>query len=499
MGGDHFSKFRALLDRASDGIEVVDPETARILDVNSSACKAHGYSREEFLRLRVFDLNPSVSATFWEEACEKLRHGERLVHEGRHRRKDGSELDVEVSATWVDDEHQYILAVVRDISARTEAERALAESQEQLRQAQKMEAVGRLAGGIAHDFNNLLTVIDGNVEALLASTSEQDPSFELLRDIAEAAKRGSSLTRQLLAFSRKQVLLPRVVDLDGLLRDLFGLLQRVIGEHIETSFVPSDVETRVKIDPGQLEQAIVNLVVNARDAMPKGGRLTIATGRSVCADFGACAVVRVVDTGTGMDAATKSRIFEPFFTTKEQGHGTGLGLAMVYGFVKQSGGRIDVQSSLGEGTAFSIHLPLADEPACAPASARGPAKPDRRGHETLLFVEDEAAVRRLARRALTARGYHVLEAKDGEEALEVARAHSGPIDLLVSDLVLPRLGGRELAERLLRERPSLRTLFFSGYIDPELLATPDYLQKPFGTTELVSRIREILDTAAGSS
>jgi CheY-like chemotaxis protein len=360
-----------------------------------------------------------------------------------------------------------------------------------------MEAVGRLAGGIAHDFNNLLTVINGNVEAVLASTSEQNPNYELLRDIAEAGKRGSSLTRQLLAFSRKQVLLPRVVDLNVLLREIFGLLQRVIGEHIEVSFVPSDADTPVKIDPGQLEQAIVNLVVNARDAMPKGGRLSITTERRVCASHEPCVVVRVADTGTGMDAATKSRIFEPFFTTKEQGRGTGLGLAMVYGFVKQSGGHIDVQSSLGEGTTFSIHLPLADEP--APPSARVPARPDRRGHETILLVEDEDAVRRLARRALAARGYQVLEAKDGEQALEVSRAHPGTIHLLVSDLVLPRLGGRELAERLVRDRPNLRTLFISGYIDPELLVAPDYLQKPFGTTELVTRIRECLDIEAGSS
>jgi CheY-like chemotaxis protein len=357
-----------------------------------------------------------------------------------------------------------------------------------------MEAVGRLAGGIAHDFNNLLTVINGNVEAVLASTSEQNPNYELLCDIADAGKRGSSLTRQLLAFSRKQVLQPRVVDLDELLRDTFCLLQRVIGEDIEASLVPSDGGAAVKIDPGQFEQAILNLVVNARDAMPKGGRLSITTGRSVCPELGECVVVRVIDSGTGMDACTKSRIFEPFFTTKEQGRGTGLGLAMVYGFVKQSGGHIDVQSSPGEGTTFSIHLPLADEAPSVKPSSRVPAKPDRRGHETILLVEDEDAVRRLARRALTARGYSVIEAKDGEQALEVARAHPGTIDLLVSDLVLPRLGGREVAERLVRDRPNLRTLFISGYIDPDSIVSPDYLQKPFGTTELVTRIREILDT-----
>ena len=493
MSGGESALFRSLLDHTGDGIEVVDPETGRFVDVNQSACKAHGYTREEYLRLRVSDIDTSVSDEGWPEAREKLRRGVPYIHVGRHRRKDGTEFDVEVSATWVKDGRDYILSVVRDISARARAARELSESQEQLRHAQKMEAVGRLAGGIAHDFNNLLTVISGNVDVVLASTSEQNPNYELLRDIAEAGKRGSGLTRQLLAFSRKQVLLPRVVDLNGLLREIFGLLERVIGEDIEATLVTGDIDGGVKIDPGQFEQAIVNLVVNARDAMPKGGRLTIMTGHQVSVDLGPCVLVRVTDTGTGMDEATKARIFEPFFTTKEQGRGTGLGLAMVYGFVKQSGGQIEVQSTPGEGTTFGIRLPMAHEAISRPPPRSQP-RPERRGSETVLLVEDETSVRRLMKRALSDRGYTVLEAKDGEEALDVARAHGGKIDLLVSDLIMPRVGGRELAELIAHDRPTLRTLFISGYIDPDLVVSPDYLQKPFRSHELAARIREILDT-----
>ena len=497
--GDQFALFRSLLDHTSDGIEVVDPETGRFVDVNQSACRAHGYTRDEYLRLRVPEIDARMSEQAWFESREKLRSGAPVVQSGRHRRKDGSVFDVELSAVWVKDGRDYILTIVRDISARTRAERELEESQDQLRHAQKMEAVGRLAGGIAHDFNNLLTVINGNIETVLGSTSEQSQIHELLRDIAEAGKRGANLTRQLLAFSRKQVLLPRVVDINALLRDVFGLLQRVIGEDVEATFVPSETNGGVKIDPGQFEQAIVNLVVNARDAMPRGGHLTLTTGHSYCPDSGHCVVVRVADDGSGMDESTRARIFEPFFTTKEQGRGTGLGLAMVYGFVKQSGGHIDVQSTLGVGTTVSIHLPVATEAISLPPPRVLP-QPDRRGTETILLVEDELAVRRLAKRALTARGYQVVEAIDGQHALEVARTHRGAIDLLVSDLVMPRIGGRELAQLIARDRPQVRTLFISGYIDPELALNPDYLQKPFGTSELVTRIREVLDaTGAGSS
>jgi PAS domain S-box-containing protein len=394
-----------------------------------------------------------------------------------------------------------VVGISRDV---TELKRL----EEQFRQAQKMEAVGRLAGGVAHDFNNLLTVINGYSEIVFGGLRTEDPNREPLAEIQKAGERAANLTRQLLAFSRKQVLRPQVVSLNELLGELHKLLTRLIGEDVELSLVPDPDLGLAKVDPGQFEQAVINLAVNARDAMPRGGRLTIEThnaeldegyaGRNPEARPGRYVLVAVGDTGHGMDEATLARVFEPFFTTKEVGKGTGLGLAIVYGFVKQSGGHVEVSSEPGRGTIFKVYLPRAAETAPSMRSSPGLLKVPK-GTETVLLVEDEDAVRTLARLVLQSSGYTVLEARDGQEGLGVAQQHPGTIQLLVTDLVMPRMSGRQLADLLTDTRPSLQVLFLSGYTDEAVLrhggtdAGVALLQKPFSPIGLARKVREVLD------
>jgi two-component system cell cycle sensor histidine kinase/response regulator CckA len=383
----------------------------------------------------------------------------------------------------------------------------------QLRQAQKMEAVGQLAGGVAHDFNNLLTVINGYSDLILSRLGPDDPNRGLVAEIQRSGERAATLTGQLLAFSRKQLLQPVVVDLNVVLASVVTLLKRLIGEHIELVLVQAESLGRTKVDPAQFEQTIINLAVNARDAMPDGGRLTIETATVELDDDyvrlrpyvrpGSYVQVSVSDTGHGMDEAVRTRIFEPFFTTKPAGEGTGLGLAMVYGFVKQSGGHIEVYSEVGHGTSVKIYLPRTDD---APPLDAGPQAPARsvQGTETVLLVEDEDAVRTLAEVVLQSNGYAVLVARQGEEALEMAAAHRGPIHLLVTDLVMPHMGGRELAEQLAGTRPGLRVLFMSGYPDEASMqhglpgAGAGFLQKPFSPIALARKVRDVLDAAGGT-
>jgi nitrogen-specific signal transduction histidine kinase/CheY-like chemotaxis protein len=380
--------------------------------------------------------------------------------------------------------------------------------EEQFRQAQKMEAVGRLAGGVAHDFNNLLTGINGYCELVFNRLRADDPSRELLAEIRKCGERAATLTRQLLAFSRKQVLQPQVVSLNTLLGELLKLLKRLIGEDIELALVPGAALGLAKVDPGQFEQAVINLAVNARDAMPRGGRLTIETHNAELAEGyaerypevrpGRYVLVVVRDSGQGMDEATKARIFEPFFTTKEPGKGTGLGLAMVYGFVKQSGGHIEVESEPGRGATFKVYLPRAEE--TTPSAKSSPSLLQMpKGTETVLLVEDEDAVRALSKLVLQSSGYTVLEARDGQEGVWVAQQHQGPIHILVTDLVMPRLSGQQLAVLLVQARPHLRVLFMSGYTDEAVLrhgvfeADAAFLQKPFNAIGLARKVREVLD------
>jgi signal transduction histidine kinase/CheY-like chemotaxis protein len=388
----------------------------------------------------------------------------------------------------------------------------LSQTQNQLVQAQKMQAIGQLAGGIAHDFNNLLTVIGGRTDMLLHRMRPDDPFRRDVDAINTTAQRATDLTRQLLAFSRKQVLEPKVLDLNRVVGELTPLLQRLIGEHIELITVLDPALGAVKADPRQLEQVLMNLTLNARDAMPEGGRVTLETANvTLDADYardhigvvpGPHVMLAVSDTGEGMDPETVARIFEPFFTTKGPGKGTGLGLATVYGIVKQSDGNIWVYSEPGRGTTFKIYLPrVFDSPDTAPASAVATHAPG--GAETILLVEDEAAVRQLARDILAAQGYNVLEAGHGGEALLLAARHAGTIDLLLTDVVMPHMSGRVLAERLAATRPETRVLYMSGYTDNAVVhhgvldAGTVYLQKPFTPDSLARKVREVLD--GGSS
>ena len=400
-----------------------------------------------------------------------------------------------------------VIGVSNDVSQRRRLE-------DQLRQAQKMEAIGRLAGGVAHDFNNLLAAIMGHGELLLRRLDPSQPQHRHAEAIQKAAARGALLTRQLLAFSRKEVLAPSVLDIHLVVAEMEEMLRRLIGEHIELVIVLGDRPLHVRADRGQLEQVVMNLAVNARDAMADGGVLTVevatvdlpapsqpSSGSTPAVPLVA---ITVTDTGCGMDPATAARMFEPFFTTKEQGKGTGLGLSTVYGIVEQSGGSIEVDSLPGRGTTFTVYLPLLVE-RVPPSGAESCAPAGTRGSETILLVEDEPAVRAVAREALESHGYRVLEAAHGMEALAIAAAHAGPLDLLVTDIVMPQMGGRELAQRLCALRPAVRVLFMSGYTDDVIVrrgvsdATSAFLQKPFAIDAFTRKVRDILDSLPGSA
>jgi signal transduction histidine kinase/ActR/RegA family two-component response regulator len=433
-------------------------------------------------------------------------------------RKDGQPINIETTITALRDEAGKITGFVgvnRDITARKQAEEAREKLQAQLVQAQKMEAMGQLTAGIAHDFNNMLTVIMGFAELMKLKMLPADPLNDFLDKILGSGRNAAELVRQLMAFSRQQVLQPRVVDLNQAVDSMHAMLRRIIGEHVALETHLGAHLWPVKVDPNQMEQVIVNLAVNARDAMPRGGRLTVVTSNLALDDdlFLSHAVVRpgeyvvlsVSDTGSGMSAEVQSRLFEPFFTTKAQGKGSGLGLSMVYGIVQQSGGHIGVQSQVGRGTTFDIYLPRSQEAAAAPAPVVQSAGPATGGQETILVVEDNVEVRGLAISALKMQGYTMLEASNGEEALRLAAAHSGDIHLLLTDIVMPGMSGRALAEQLTARHPQLRVIYMSGYTHEVIdahMAVPEpgqpFLQKPFTTQEVVRAVREALDRGVGS-
>jgi nitrogen-specific signal transduction histidine kinase len=409
---------------------------------------------------------------------------------------------VEIIATPFHDQGATAIQVIcRDISQRKVLE-------EQLRQAQKLEAIGTLAGGVAHDFNNLLTIISGYSDFLISRFPPDDPTKAMLKEIQKAGERAASLTRQLLAFSRKQILEPKILNINAVVSDTEKMLRRLIGEDIAFTTVLEPTLGPVKADPGQIEQVIMNLVVNARDAMPQGGKLTIETAvveldgqyaqRHAEVTPGKYVVLAVSDTGCGMDDKTKAHIFEPFFTTKGPGKGTGLGLATVYGIVKQSGGHVWVYSEVGKGSSFKIYLPFIREKASSGSSLPGSSKVPL-GTETILLAEDEDAVRTITKHALAMFGYTVLEARNGIEAIRLCQQHQGPIHVIVSDVVMPELGGRQLVEMITSLKPDIKVLFLSGYTDDAVVrhgvleAETAFLQKPFTPGALARKVREVLD------
>jgi len=494
-------QYRSMFESTPYPMWVFDLETHRVLAVNGAAIEHYGYSREEFLDLRIEDLRLPEDVPALHRHLETMPSDYHAAGTWRHRRKDGGLIDVETSG------HEITFAgrraeqvVINDVTERKRLE-------EQFRQAQKMEAVGRLAAGVAHDFNNLLTAILGTTDLMLEDLSPDDPDREGLHDIRSASERAAVLTRQLLTFSRQQVVSPQVLRLNDLVLELEKLLRRLLGEDVTIRVAVAPDCGGVKADPGQLEQVIVNLAVNARDAMPNGGRLTLETKNvDLDADYptdritipaGRYVMLAVTDSGTGMDPETKARIFEPFFTTKPVGKGTGLGLATVWGAVKQSGGYIWLYSEVGQGTSFKIYLPRVD--AMEPQAAAEEAAVALDGSETVLVAEDEDAVRQIIEKALQARGYQVIVARGGSDALALAGRHNGQIDLLVTDVVMPDMNGRELSQRLTHVRPTLRTLYLSGYTDDAILhhgvlqEGVAFLQKPFSLGALARKVRDVIE------
>src|SRR5438105_4600146 len=465
------AQYRSLFESTPYPMWVFDLETHRVLAVNGAAITHYGYSREEFLALRIEDLRLPEDVPALHRHLATMPSDYHAAGTWRHRKKDGTLIEVETGGqgiTFAGRRAEQV--VINDVTERKRLE-------EQFRQAQKMEAVGRLAAGVAHHFNNLLTAILGTTDLMLEDLPPGDPDREGLLDIRSASERAAVLTRQLLTFSRQQVVSPQVLRLNDLILELEKLLRRLLGEDVAIRVAVAPDCGGVRADPGQLEQVIVYLAVNARDAMPNDGRLTLETKNvDLDADYptdrvtipaGRYVMLAVTDTGTGMDAQTKARIFEPFFTTKAVGKGTGLGLATVYGAVKQSGGYIWVYSEVGQGTSFKIYLQRID--AVEPQAAAVETAVMLDGTETVLVAEDEDAVRQIIEKALQARGYQVMVARDGSEALALASRHAGQIDLLVSDVIMPDMNGRVLSQRLTQGRPTIKTLYLSGYTDDAIL------------------------------
>ena len=496
LSGD--AGYRMLFEASPLPTWVYDAETLRFLAVNDAAVRHYGWSREEFLTMAITDIRPeSEVAALLESLGDGSSFGSPERETWRHRLRDGTVIDVEISAGRIDFEGRpAALVVSRDVTERRRMEERLAD-------AEKMEAVGRLAGGVAHDFNNLLTVISGYAAILREDPSAAQP----LDEIEHAAEQAGALTRQLLAFSRRQVLRPQAVDVNEIVGGMEPMLERIIGDDVHVTVSLAESVFPVDADRAQIERVVLNLAANARDAMPRGGQLTIETAgveldESYVATHGDVTpgphvLLAISDTGTGMSDEVRKRLFEPFFTTKAGGGGTGLGLATVFGVVKQSGGSIFVYSEEGRGTTFKIYLPASRDPLPAPEPVEAPET--SQGTETIVVVEDDPSVRELVELMLDGCGYEILSAPDADSAARLCSEHPGGVDLLLTDVVMPDVGGRVLAERLTALFPRLRVLFMSGYSDEAVfrhgIIRPDtaFIEKPFSQAALARKVREVLD------
>jgi PAS domain S-box-containing protein len=503
-------RYRSLFATVTDAILISNREE-RLIEVNDTATQLLGYTREELLGMHLLDLIPPDHVLSFKRVQDRLAREGHLTVEAVQRHKNGSVIPVELAVTLVDPGGEpMFVAISRDISERRKSGEEHRRMEEQLHHASKMESIGRLAGGVAHDFNNLLTAILGNLEMISHKQRQSEGIQEPLAEIREAALSASTLTRHLLAFSRKQVVEPHLVDANELLERMQRMLQRLIGEDVKLRTVKGEGLGTIRVDPSLIEQTIVNMVVNARDAMPGGGLLVIETANVVLdlayqSDHPLVAPGRYVmfaisDTGTGMSDEVKNHLFEPFFTTKPRGQGTGLGLATSYGAVRQSNGHITVYSELGRGTTFKIFLPVVNENAERLVTP-SPDEPNALagGRETILVVEDDERVRSLVARSLKTCGYTILVASHGEEALALARAAQDKIHLLLTDVVMPGINGRQLAERLAAIHPETRTLFTSGYTENIIVHHGvldkgiHFLSKPYTLDALARRVRSVLD------
>jgi two-component system, cell cycle sensor histidine kinase and response regulator CckA len=487
------ARTQMLFEASPTPMWVYDFETLRFLAVNDATVERYGYSHAEFQAMTIKDIRlPEDVPALLADVQSHGGAGSRQAREWRHRLRDGSLVDVEVTTGRIDFEGRHaVLVVAHDVSERKRLERRLAD-------AEKMEAIGRLAGGVAHDFNNLLTVISGYAEILLARDGGEE-----LEEIARAARQAAGLTRQLLAFSRRQVLHPKVLDLNEIVAGMESMLHRIIGDDVSVATALAADLSPVEADRAQLERVILNLAANARDAMPHGGALTLET-RNVELEqhgeddlTGPHVLLAVSDTGIGMDEEVRSHLFEPFFTTKQGGEGTGLGLATVFGVVKQSGGGIYVYSERGSGTTFKIYLPAADCPEGAKPEVQSEPEPVAAGTETVLVVEDDANVRELVRLLLESNGYTVMTAQEPDEAVRACTDLG--VQLLLTDVVMPQISGQELAERVAAAAPAVRILFMSGYSDEAvrrqgvLDGSAAFIEKPFTERGLTTKVREVLD------
>ncbi len=500
-------RYRAILQTAIEGFLLTDLE-GRLLDVNEAYCEMSGYTREELLVMAVPDLDVCLGPEGVKERIGEIVDRGHARFETRHRAKDGTFFWLEVGARYLDEDDGYLVVLLRDLSGQRTAEEEQEKLQTQLIQAQKMESLGRLAGGVAHDFNNMLNVILGFAGIALDRPELEPEVREALEEIIHAGHKSASVTKQMLAFARKQTIAPQPLNLNIIVKSMVSMVERLIGEDIHLVWSPGWDLWTVEMDPAQVDQILVNLCVNARDAIAGVGRVTIETGNKVFDEEycryhsgfipGEFVMLSVCDDGVGMDEETKLKLFEPFFTTKDKEKGTGLGLATVYGIVKQNNGFINVYSEPHNGTCFKIYLRrhLGEAARSQPTIPEGA---DLRGKETILLVEDEPTILRMTRRMLEKLGYQVLDTGTPSEALDLGREHDGAIDLLLTDVVMPEMNGRDLSDRFRALRPETQHVFMSGYtanfiahhgvLDPGV----HFLQKPFSQQDLAIRLREALD------